>query len=120
MTAFRAASPVLALSLALLAAWPARAQEADRQDLRCLLIAIEMSGSVDEQIRASATTVGAYFLGRLDGRNANMDVQARAAEEMARMKPEDLDPEVVRCSNLMGARSKTITELAARLAGPNR
>jgi hypothetical protein len=121
MTRSRAAFPLLSLSLlAFFAAPPAQAQDATTQDLRCLVIAIEMSGSVDAQIRASATTVGAYFLGRLDGRTPDLDVQTRAAQEMMRMKPEDLDPEVDRCTALMGVRAQVIGALAARLAGQTR
>jgi hypothetical protein len=120
MTRSRAAFRLLPLSLMLGVALPARAQDANTQDLRCLVIAIEMSGSVDEQIRASATTVGVYFLGRLDGRAPDLDVQARVAAEMMRMKPEDLDPEVNRCTALMGTRGQVISDLAGRLAGQSR
>ena len=96
------------------------AQEAVGADLRCLIVAMELSGSSDEQVKTSAEAAGIYFLGRLDGRAPALDLPARAVEELRRMKPEDITPEFARCSALLGAREAAVTEMSRRLSQQTR
>jgi hypothetical protein len=118
----RAGSAAAALVAALMISWPghAFAQDAVAPDLRCLIVALELSGSSDPQVRASAEAAGMYFLGRVDGRAQTIDLPARAVEELRRMKPEDLNPEFMRCSAVLGAREAAIMEMSQRLSQQTR
>jgi hypothetical protein len=104
--------PVIPCAAVLLvgAAAPAAAQDAENTaDIRCALAAMAMVGATqDATMKQQATMAALYYVGRLDGRNPNLDLEARLRQEMARMAPQELAGEALRCGQQLMVRGKAL------------
>jgi hypothetical protein len=104
--------PVIPCAAVLLvgAAAPAAAQDAENSaDIRCALAAMAMVGATqDATMKQQATMAALYYVGRLDGRNPNLDLEARLRQEMAKMAPQELAGEAQRCGQQLMVRGKAL------------
>lgn len=91
------------------------ADEGVNSDVRCLAVAAAMAQGSDPKAKSAGLMAGLYYLGKLDGRDPNFDLEGRLKQEMAQMKPEEIITEAQRCGAQLTARGKTITEIGARL-----
>jgi hypothetical protein len=100
---------ILAAALALAASTPAAAQapaaadptDASARDIRCFVaVAFASSLSQDPAMKANMGMGVTYYLGRLKGREPNIDLKARIVAEARRMEaggPDLLRAEMSRC-----------------------
>ncbi len=116
-------APVLGALLALGAAAPSpvMARESDaaatKTDLRCAVVLFTAlgSGTMDKQ----QATVGAfYFLGRLDGRAPNLDLQAAFTAELNDMSGDDMKRQALICGKILGDRGKSLMTLGEAMQKP--
>jgi hypothetical protein len=108
---------VLAAATALAAAAPVRAAEdtGAASDFRCMVAAIALYQSTNPQVKDAGMMASLYYLGRLDGRTPNVDLEAGLKQQFERMSAQELQAEAVRCGGALQARGKAVTEIGARL-----
>jgi len=73
-----------AISPFLIAAAPAVDPETT-QDVRCLVAVISLAGSDDDNAKMAAAIGSQYFLGRIDGRSPDMDLETAIKLETSRL-----------------------------------
>ena len=113
---FRSIALSAAALAASLAATGARAADTDiTSDVRCMVVAAAMAQNTDPKVQNAGVMAGLYDLGKLDGREPNLDLEARLKQELAQMKPAEMMSEAQRCGAQLTARGKTVTEIGARL-----
>lgn len=104
-TAARAADPT-----------PAPAS-APASDLRCLAVASILASNSDPNLKNAGVMAALYYLGKLDGREPGLDLEARLKQEFTQLTPQEIQPEGMRCGAELAARGKAMTEIGARLQG---
>ncbi|MBW8815219.1 MAG: hypothetical protein JF588_17505 [Caulobacterales bacterium] len=117
-------SAVGVLSLALLAA-PAHAAAADpaaaSKDLQCaLVLAVMGAQATTPEMKQGAIGGVSYYLGRLKGREPDIDLPARVTAEAKAMQPADIQAAGTRCGaelKAFGAESQTVGA-ALKALGP--
>jgi hypothetical protein len=113
------AASAAALSL-LLVAGPA-AQAADdpaEADFRCFAAMSQAGGgdTVADDTRAQLASGALYFLGKLDGRDPDLDLENALAERAkTKMKPKQLRREMARCSAELKSRAQVLQEIGDSL-----
>lgn len=104
----------LILSAAALAgglAAPAAAQDAaTTADLRCTIAAVALAGSAggNATLQQQATMAALYFIGKLDGRTPNLDLEAGIRAEMAKMSQSEMGAEAQRCGQQLMGRGQAL------------
>jgi hypothetical protein len=94
----------------------AQAQNTTDADLKCMVVAGALNHSTDPQTRTASSLMVFYFLGRLDARDANMDIATALKGQMQAMKATDLQAEAKRCGDIMTGRSQALQAVSAKLA----
>ena len=89
-------------------------------DVRCLVVSLEMASDQNATIKTSGTISAMYWFGRLDGRTPDLDLENRVLTEIAAMKPDDLKAEAVRCGAVLQARAKSMSEMGQDLQAKGR
>jgi len=109
----------LCLSLAALAcvAAPAAraADDAAAADLKCMVVAAALSQNADPGLKSAGAMTGIYYLGRLDGRTPNLDLETRLRATISQMTPQELVPEIQRCGQQVQARLKSAGQIGSRM-----
>jgi len=104
----------IALGVALSA--PARAQESPTQaDVRCLLLTLGGAGSQDPNVQQGSMLGMLYYLGRINGREPDLDLQAALVAAMQSFRAEDAERDSRRCSDAMLESGAELKGLADRL-----
>ena len=85
-------------------------------DLRCLIVSIQMSGSSDASTRNAGTMAALYFLGRLDGRYAGLDLGKEVTGAMSKNSQVQLQFAARACGALLSSRGGVLKVLGAELA----
>jgi len=111
----RVSLAILAAALALAAS--ARAQDNNVSDIRCLVVALDLSKSPDPQTRSLATSAGLYFVGRLRGRAPDLDLEAAVVEQLRIMTREDLRTERDRCGTVLASQADRLAVMGEHLRG---
>src|SRR5262249_54977409 len=79
--------------------------EADNNaDLRCLAAAAAAANTADRGMQVAATISTMYWLGRLEGRKPNFDLERHLTATAQHMNEADLKAETVRCGELLRAK----------------
>jgi len=99
----------------------ARAEEApvvdvNLNDRRCLLVAMTLAAHADEAMRQAGMASALYFLGRIDGRATELDLEGALYAEAVRMTEDDVRREGPRCGAELTARGADLQEMSRRLA----
>jgi hypothetical protein len=92
-----------------------RADPAPAADVRCLAVAAFLAGNSDPKLQNAGVMAALYFLGKLDGHEPDMDLEARLKEVATQLSPKDLQSEAVRCGAELASRGKTMNEIGLRL-----
>ena len=84
-------------------------------DLRCFLVLGQMAESGPADTRTQALTAAIYFLGRIDGRDPEFDLEARSESEGAALRGPDAEQLVQRCGAEMQRRGAEVTAIGQRI-----
>jgi hypothetical protein len=104
---------VAALSLVPL---QAMAQDADTvADVRCVAVGIRYAELPDSREKSTGLLMALYFIGRLDGRDPKLDLQALLAQQLSKMTAADFAAEATRCGNSLTTKGAQITRLGQDL-----
>ena len=106
-----AVSALIALSLSLAAAQD-RQSEAD---LRCLVIALAMGNSVDPNIKNLAPVAAMYYIGRIEGHDPKVNLEASLGSALRKMSAAERQTESRRCGGELSAKGKLLSEIGANL-----
>ena len=103
--------PVLAAGLL---AVPARADDTDN-DVECVAIGLSMAASQDALMRSSGGMVALYYLGRLDGRTPDLELEDRLKSAVNTLGPNEFRLAATRCSEGLKARGESLTAIGKDL-----
>jgi hypothetical protein len=84
---------------------------ATTNDLRCAIVYMQMISSQDTKINTAGYIGLMYWMGRLDGRAPNLDLENRIMAELPEMTPDVIRAEAQRCGAEMQVRGKALTEI---------
>lgn len=80
---------------------PARSEDDAGDDLRCLVVSLQMAASDVPQAKAAGLSASFYWMGRVDARVADSDLEDRMMTEIASLKAADLRSEGQRCAQAL-------------------
>jgi len=83
-------------------------------DVRCIAVALQMSNMSGSQ-QMSGTMLALYYVGRLDSRTPNLDLESVVLKEMGKMTPADYVSEAKRCSVSLTEKGQQFTQLGKDL-----
>ena len=85
-------------------------------DTRCFVAAMSLLQTTSNNVvRNAAVTSALYYLGRLEGRDPNLDLEKVITEESQRMTQSDIRSELDRCGKALSARGAVITAIGQKL-----
>src|SRR5215469_3323713 len=76
----------------------AKAADDAGDDLRCLIVSLQMAASDVPQAKAAGLSASFYWMGRVDARVADSELEDRMMAEIASLKAEELRSEGKRCA----------------------
>lgn len=97
---------------------PGLAHAEDRattDDVRCLVVSLVIAGSGQQGAQAAGMAASLYYIGRLDGRTPDLDLENRMIDEIGAMKPQDIKAEGARCGGLLKSRGQAIQAIGQRI-----
>jgi hypothetical protein len=95
---------------------PAQAQDPDSTaDVRCILVGFRLGQMPDQTQRSSGMMLALYYIGRLDGREPQLDIEKLVVEQLASMTSADYASEAVRCGNSLTTKGQQITRIGQNL-----
>jgi len=98
------------------AAAVAQDNPATTADIRCMVvIAAILSAKNNPKFEAAAPLAMTYYLGRIKGREPELDLQARTVAVFRASQGADIRADAVRCGQEMSVMSKNAADLAARI-----
>jgi hypothetical protein len=99
-----------------LGAFSASAQDAETiADLRCLIIGFKFAGSPTESLKQAGLIETLYYLGRIDARNPNIDLENQVANVLAKMTESDVKAESRRCGAVLSQRGEALQQLGKNI-----
>jgi hypothetical protein len=98
-----------AVAAGLLAA-PAWADDTE-DDVRCVVLSLEMVTSSDDAVKNAGALVAMYYLGRLDGRTPDVNLEDKIKAEIGAMTPDVVQATAARCSMTLRARGLALTQM---------
>ena len=106
------------LVLALMTAGTAQAQARDAEaDLRCMIGATAAAERVtDAALKQQLMGAAAFYMGRIDGRLTDAQIEAKMREMAPTMQSVDWQREMAACGEYLRQRGNSFRALGARLA----
>ena len=105
---------VLAIAPLALAAVPPTDPQTSK-DLRCFLAMSATAGSEDKTASLAGMIGAQYFLGRIDGRSPNLDLESAIMAEASSLTDADLKALLQSCGELMQDRGKAVKAIGERM-----
>ncbi|HEY2530963.1 MAG TPA: hypothetical protein VGJ20_24030 [Xanthobacteraceae bacterium] len=84
-------------------------------DVRCALAGMQIYGSTDSTQQASGVWLSLYYIGRIQGRAPQLDLEGLFVGEASKMKSSDYASEAKRCSIGLSATAEQITHIGRDL-----
>jgi hypothetical protein len=107
--------PLLVAALTLVP-FQAMAQDADTvADVRCVAVGIRSAELPDSRQKSTGLLMALYFIGRLDGRDPKLDLEALLAAQLSKMTAADFTAEATRCGNSLATKGAQITRVGQDL-----
>lgn len=85
------------------------------KDVQCLVAVASLAGSDDKDAKMAAAIGSQYFLGRIDGRSPNLDLEAAIKLEASRLGEAQMRSLLQSCGQLMQSRGKALQEIGERM-----
>lgn len=96
-----------------LAAAPETAKAPDDagDDLRCLIVSLQMAASDVPEAKAAGLSASFYWMGRVDARVADSELEDRMMAEIGKLKTEELRGEGQRCAQALIQRGHLMQDI---------
>lgn len=91
------------------------ANERTVADVQCIVVGARLSESADQKQRLSGEMLLTYFLGRIDGRSPNADLETMIGREAQKMTPSDFAKAARRCGAEFSARGVEFVRIGKAL-----
>lgn len=85
-------------------------------DVRCVIVGLRMAEMTMPQQRVAGTMLSVYYLGRLDGRATDAEIEAMVEKEAKRMTAPELRANAVRCGKALTLKGREIQKIGADLS----
>jgi hypothetical protein len=85
-------------------------------DIRCVAVAIRLAAMPAAEQKSSGLLMAIYYLGRLDGRAPNLDIEGIILEQISKMSQADYGAEATRCGKELAEKGQKITQLGQDLS----
>jgi hypothetical protein len=109
-------APAALASALLFSAGAAAQDEPQTADVRCLLVTLKMMTAANTDEMKATSLVGVmYYMGKLDGRQPDFDLESAVIAQIKAMTPEDVTKEAQRCGTELQARGKSLQEIGGDL-----
>ena len=109
--------PALALMLASISVTAgATVAEDNARDMRCLILATHLSTSDKAEQKTAGQMASQYYLGRIDGRSPDVNLETLLREQANNIKPDERQSILTACGQEIMARSKQVQEIGQRVA----
>ncbi|MGH7212139.1 MAG: hypothetical protein ACREF1_11840, partial [Acetobacteraceae bacterium] len=95
-----------------LAGWAHADDPRTTQDIRCVIVGATLAGSDDPQLKQLGTMSVLYFWGRLQGRQATANIDARILDEEGRMSAAEITSEARTCEALVTAAGQDLQDVS--------
>jgi hypothetical protein len=92
------------------------ASQEDIADVRCLAVAFRISQLPAAEQKSGGVLMAIYYLGRLDGRAPDRDIEELIIDQITKMTNDDYRTEAVRCGNSLTEKGRKITQLGEDLS----
>jgi hypothetical protein len=90
---------------------PVHADDADNTtDLKCLIFGMMLAGNPDPQLQGPGRLIALYFLGRLNGRTPDQDVETKATALAKTMGPGDTAATAQACTATLTSAGKVLAD----------
>ena len=90
----------------------ARADDKDTEaDVRCLMISMSMIQAQSPTLQTAGMMSVMYWMGRLDGRTPDLDLETRLLADIKAMTAEEFRATALRCGTELQARGKFMTDM---------
>jgi hypothetical protein len=89
---------------------PAAADQA-QNDVRCLVVALQMAGAEAPAVRAAGLTASFYWMGRVDASIPPDTLEDRMIAEAAAMRGAGFEAEAQRCSGELVTRGQAMSDI---------
>ena len=108
---------ILGALLFLISGMPAKAvpASATSADILCLVVGTRLAASSDQRQKLAGTMLAIYFLGRIDGRSPNADLQELLKRDAKKMTASELRGAASRCGTEFSRRGAEITRVGKTL-----
>lgn len=94
----------------------AGAQEAvNIADIRCVVVGMRLSGMASSPDQSRGILLTLYYMGRLDGRVPQLDIEDLLIEESSKMTNSDYAAEAKRCGAGLAEKGQQITKVGTDL-----
>ena len=84
-------------------------------DVRCIVVALALSQSQDDQVRSVAPAALMYFRGRIEGRSPNFDLEPAIIAAVQTMSPSSFAAESARCGGQLEIEGRTLKAIGEDL-----
>jgi hypothetical protein len=84
-------------------------------DIRCLAAGLRFAEMPDSHQKSTGMLMVLYYLGRLDGRNPDLDVEGLLSQQIPKMTAAEYAAEAARCSNNLSAKGQQISHLGEKM-----
>ncbi|MGO9133575.1 MAG: hypothetical protein ACLP8A_05935 [Methylovirgula sp.] len=85
-------------------------------DLRCLVVGLRFAGSPTENLKQAGLIETLYYLGRLDSRIPNLDLEGQVGTLLTKMNEQDFKTEAQRCGLLLSQRGQALQTMGKDLS----
>jgi hypothetical protein len=85
-------------------------------DARCFIAAISLMQSPNNTVRAAAASSALYYLGRLDGREPQLDLENLILDQFNKLTPLQLDSVTRECAQTLSARGRVVVDIGKKLS----
>jgi hypothetical protein len=84
-------------------------------DLRCVAVGFRMAQMTNPQVKSSGQLLTIYYIGRLDGHSAALDLEGSIIEQVIKMDEATFRTEATRCGNILTAKGQQLTRISEEL-----
>ncbi|HKD46984.1 MAG TPA: hypothetical protein VKB67_04820 [Rhizomicrobium sp.] len=105
-------SPIApAVTCALLATNSGAAADATTNDVHCYIVYMQMGSSKEPGVQSAGIMGTLYFMGKLDGRNPDLDLENAILTEIPKLRGGVFNDEAARCQSELQARGQAETAM---------
>jgi hypothetical protein len=84
-------------------------------DIRCLAAGLRFAEMPDSHQKSTGMLMVLYYIGRLDGRNPDLDIEGLLTEQISKLTAAEYAALATRCGNNLSAKGQQISHLGDKM-----